>query len=417
VAGYVYASAGNGESVSDIIFSGHRIIAENGEILAESELFENGLTVCEIDVQRLAYERRRLNVFEFNLNSGYRTVEFSFDNSDIKLARYISPLPFVPDDLKSVSTRAELILQMQSRALAERLKLTGLNAVIGISGGLDSCLALLSIIRSYEILGKNKKNIIAVTMPGPGTSAQTAENVSKLAEAFEIQIRRIQIDEAVKKHLNDIKYKGVDKGLGYENAQARERTQILMDIANAENGLVIGTGDLSENALGWCTYNGDHMSMYALNSSIPKTLVKYLISYEAERVKKYKKALLSVLSTEISPELLPLHDGKISQKTEDIIGPYELHDFFLYHTVRFGQAPDKTLMLAAKAFKNKYKNEEIKKHLIVFIKRFFSSQFKRNCIPDGIKIGTISLSPRGDWRMATESSVKEWLINIEIFKD
>jgi NAD+ synthase (glutamine-hydrolysing) len=412
-AGYVYASAGNGESVSDIIFSGHRIIAENGEILAESKLFENGLTVCEIDVQRLAYERRRLNVFEVNLNSGYRTVKFNFDNSCVKLARYIPPLPFVPDDLKSISARAEIILQMQSRALAERLELTGLNAVIGVSGGLDSCLALLSVIRSYEILGKSKKNIIAVTMPGPGTSVQTAENVLKLAEAFEIQIRRIQIDEAVKDHLNDIKHNGVDKDLTYENAQARERTQILMDIANAEKGLVIGTGDLSENALGWCTYNGDHMSMYALNSSIPKTLVKYLISYEAERVKKYKKALLSVLNTEISPELIPLHNGNISQKTEDIIGPYELHDFFLYYTVRFGQTPDKTLMLAAKAFKNKYKKEDIKKHLIVFIERFFSNQFKRNCMPDGIKIGTISLSPRGDWRMATESSAKEWLSNIK----
>jgi len=410
LAGYVYASAGGGESVSDIIFSGHRIIAENGEILAESKLFENGVTICEIDTRRLAYERRRLNVFKINLDTtSYHTVEFSFDDyTSIELTRYISPLPFVPDDSKSVSARAELILQMQSMALAERLKLTGLNAVIGVSGGLDSCLALLAIIRSYKVLGKSKKDIIAVTMPGPGTSVQTMENVSKLKKAFEIQIREIPINEAVEKHLNVIKHKGA-KDIAYENAQARERTQILMDIANIEKGLVIGTNDLSENALGWCTYNGDHMSMYAINSSIPKTLVKYLISYESERVKKYKKALLSVLNTEISPELLPLDKGKISQKTENIVGPYELHDFFLYYTVRFGQTPDKTLILANKAFKSKYSKEEIKKYFKVFIKRFFSSQFKRNCMPDGIKIGTISLSPRGDWRMATESSVKEWL--------
>jgi len=409
LAGYVYASAGSGESVSDIIFSGHRIIAENGEILVESKLFENGVTMCEIDTCKLAYERRRLNVFRVNFIDGYHIIEFNFDDTDTELIRYVSPVPFVPDDSKSVSARAELILQMQSRALAERLKFTGLNAVIGVSGGLDSCLALLAIIRSYKVLGKNKKNIIAITMPGPGTSIQTMQNVSKLAEAFEIQIRKIPINEALEKHLSDIKHKG-DEDIAYENAQARERVQILMDIANIERGLVIGTNDLSENALGWCTYNGDHMSMYAINSSIPKTLVKYLISYESERVRKYKGALLSVLNTEISPELLPLLDkGKISQKTENILGPYELHDFFLYYTVRFGQTPDKTLMLANKAFKGKYGEEEIKKHFRVFIKRFFSSQFKRNCIPDGIKIGTISLSPRGDWRMATESSVKEWL--------
>ncbi|MDR0800706.1 MAG: NAD(+) synthase [Endomicrobium sp.] len=410
-AGYIYASAGSGESVSDIIFSGLRVIAENGEILTESRLFESGFTMCEIDTQKLAYERRRLNVFE-TVSNGYCTVEFSFDETGVELARRISPLPFVPDDFKSVSSRAELILQMQSRALAERLKLTGFNAVIGVSGGLDSCLALLAILRSYEILGRSKKDIIAVTMPGPGTSVKTVENVSGLAEAFGIQIRKIPIMDAVEKHLKDIKHNG-KKDTAYENAQARERTQILMDIANAERGLVVGTGDLSENALGWCTYNGDHMSMYAVNSSVPKTLVKYLVSYESERVEKYKKALLSVLNTEISPELLPSDKGEISQKTEDIIGPYELHDFFLYYTVRFGQRPDKTLMLAVKAFEGKYNREEIKKYLSVFIRRFFSSQFKRNCVPDGVKIGTISLSPRGDWRMATESSAEEWLNAVE----
>ncbi|GMO64389.1 MAG: NAD(+) synthase [Endomicrobiia bacterium] len=414
LAGYVYASAGSGESVSDIIFSGHRIIAENGKILIESKLFENGLTICEIDTCQLAYERRRLNVFKISsTTTNYHIVEFNFDNTGTKLIRHISPLPFIPNNLKSVSSRVELILQMQSRALAERLKFTGLNAVIGVSGGLDSCLSLLVILRSYKILNRNKKNIIAVTMPGPGTSTQTIENVLKLAEAFEIQIRKIPINEMLKNHLNNIKHMENKKDIAYENAQARERTQILMDIANIEKGLVIGTSDLSENALGWCTYNGDHMSMYAVNSSIPKTLVRYIISYESERVKKYKKALLSVLNTEISPELLPPNKGKISQKTEDIIGPFELHDFFLYYTLRFGQAPDKTLMLATRAFKDKYSKEEIKKYLKVFIKRFFANQFKRNCVPDGIKVGTISLSPRGDWRMATESNANEWFNSIK----
>ncbi|MDR1784647.1 MAG: NAD(+) synthase [Endomicrobium sp.] len=413
LAGYVYTSAGSGESVSDIIFSGHRIIAENGKILAESKLFETGLTICEIDTCRLAYERRRLNVFKISsTNSNYHIVEFTFDNTGTKLVRHISPLPFIPNDLKSVPSRAELILQMQSRALAERLKFTGLDAVIGVSGGLDSCLSLLVTLRSYEILNRNKKNIIAITMPGPGTSIQTIENVSKLSKALEIQIRKIPINKMLKNHLKNIKHIG-NKDIAYENAQARERTQILMDIANIERGLVIGTSDLSESALGWCTYNGDHMSMYAINSSIPKTLIKYIISYESKRVEKYKKALISVLETEISPELLPSEKGKISQKTEDIIGPFELHDFFLYYTLRFGQAPDKTLMLATKAFKDKYSKEEIKKYLKVFIKRFFANQFKRNCMPDGVKVGTISLSPRGDWRMATESNADEWLNSIK----
>jgi NAD+ synthase (glutamine-hydrolysing) len=406
--GYVYASAGSGESVSDIIFSGKRIIAENGEILVESAIFENsGLTISEIDTQKLAYERRRLNVFE-TVSNVYRTVKFSFSEVSTNLTRYISPLPFVPDNAKLISERAELILQMQSRALSERLKLTKLDAVIGVSGGLDSTLALIVIVRSYKLLGKNKKNIIAVTMPGDGTSTKTMVNVSNLSEVIGIPIRKVFINSAVEAHLNNIKHSGI-KDTVYENAQARERTQILMDIANAENGLVVGTCDLSENALGWCTYNGDHASMYAINSSVPKTLVKYLILYEANRVKKYKKVLTNILNTEISPELLPTINGEISQKTEDIIGPFELHDFFLYYTVRFGQTPDKTLLLALKAFKKKYSEAEIKKHLKTFIKRFFSNQFKRNCTPDGVKIGTISLSPRGDWRMATESDSKAWL--------
>jgi NAD+ synthase (glutamine-hydrolysing) len=409
--GYVYASAGSGESVSDIIFSGHRIIAENGAILTESGLFKEGLTISEIDTERLSYERRRLNVFETS-SEKYINVEFDFNEKDENLTRAISELPFVPSDSDSLLHRAELILQIQSQALAERLKFTGLNAVIGISGGLDSTLALLVTLRSYEILNKDKKDIIAVTMPGPGTSRKTLKNVEKLAKSLGMYIREISIAESIDKHLKDIKHKGI-KDITYENAQARERTQILMDIANAENGYVIGTGDLSENALGWSTYNGDHMSMYAVNSSVPKTLVKYLVSYEAQRVETYKEALTDILNTDISPELLPSKRWGISQKTEDIIGPYELHDFFLYYTIRFGQKPEKTLFLATKAFNKIYSKGDIKKHFKTFLERFFFSQFKRNCFPDGIKIGTISLSPRGDWRMSTESSVQEWLRNIK----
>ncbi|MDR1474215.1 MAG: NAD(+) synthase [Endomicrobium sp.] len=409
--GYVYASAGSGESVNDMIFSGHRIIAENGDIITESDLFKEGLTISEIDTERLSYERRRLNVFEVN-SGGYINVEFDFNETEKNLIRYIAPLSFVPNDEHSLFSRAELILKMQSQALAERLKFTGLNAVIGISGGLDSTLALLVTLRSYEILNKDKKDIRAITMPGPGTSKKTLRNVENLAKALNIYIRKISITETVNRHLKDINHIG-KKDIAYENAQARERTQILMDIANAENGLVIGSGDLSEIALGWCTYNGDHMSMYTVNSSVPKTLVKHLVSYEAKRVEKYKKALTDILNTEISPELLPLTGGEIFQKTEDIIGPYELHDFFLYHMVRFGQKPQKTLFLATKAFNKTYSEEKIKKHFKTFLERFFFSQFKRNCFPDGVKIGTISLSPRGDWRMATESSAEEWLKNLK----
>jgi NAD+ synthase (glutamine-hydrolysing) len=412
--GYVYASAGSGESVSDIIFSGHRIIAENGVILTESDLFKEGLTLTEIDTERLSYERRRLNIFKAN-SEKYINVDFDFNETAESLTRVVSRLPFVPNNADSLSRRAEAILQIQSQALAERLKFTGLNAVIGVSGGLDSALALLVILRSYKILNKDKKDIIAVTMPGPATSEKTLKNVTKLAKSLDVHIREISIIESFNKHLKDINHKG-NKDITYENAQARERTQILMDIANSENGYVIGTGDLSENALGWCTYNGDHMSMYALNSSVPKTLVKYLVSYEAQRVKAYKEALIDILNTDISPELLASKNGEISQKTQDIIGPYELHDFFLYYTVRFGQKPQKTLFLATRAFSKIYLKEEIKKHFKTFLKRFFFSQFKRNCIPDGIKVGSISLSPRGDWRMSTESSAQEWFRNIKITK-
>ncbi|MDR1952464.1 MAG: NAD(+) synthase [Elusimicrobiota bacterium] len=406
-AGYVYASAGRGESVSDMIFSGHRIIAENGVILAESPLFHTGITITDIDVQRLEFERRKLNVF-YTGDLSHTKISFDFDDKNIILTREFSPHPFIPSDKNGIPKRAEMILQMQSHALSQRLENTNLNAVIGLSGGLDSTLALLVILRSYEILKWNKKNIIALTMPGPGTSDRTINNVRAISKAAGINVSEISITKIVENHLKDISHEN-KKDIAYENAQARERTQILMDIANAKNGLVIGTGDLSEIALGWCTYNGDHMSMYGVNSSIPKTLVKYLVAFEAQRVREYKEALDLVLSTEISPELLANDKGKISQKTESIIGPYELHDFFLYYTIRFGQSPQKTLFLAQKAFNNKYKISEIKKHLTVFLKRFFKNQFKRNCMPDGVKVGSISLSPRSDWRMPSEASPKIYL--------
>jgi NAD+ synthase (glutamine-hydrolysing) len=409
--GYVYASTGNGESVSDIIFSGHLIIAENGEIIKESPLFKTDLIISEIDTQRLEYERRKLNIFKTDVVS-YKIVKFDFDNKNINLTRKIHPLPFVPDDCNCLSNRAELILQMQSQALAQRLKFTNLNAVVGVSGGLDSALALLVILRSYKLLKRNLKDIIAVTMPGPGTSKRTLKNVYDISIALGVKIREISIIDALNKHLEDIKHNGI-KNIAYENAQARERMQILMDIANNEKGLVVGTGDLSENALGWCTYNGDHMSMYAVNASIPKTLVKYLVSYESQRVKEYQKVLANILNTEITPELLPSKNGKILQKTESIVGPYELCDFFLYYTVRFGQSPDKTLFLASNAFSKKYNKKEIKMYLINFIERFFSNQFKRNCMPDGIKVGTVSLSPRGDWRMPSEAIKEQWLSSLK----
>ncbi|MDR3243376.1 MAG: NAD(+) synthase, partial [Elusimicrobiota bacterium] len=399
---YIYSSAGEGESVSDIVFSGHRIIAENANIINESRLFDAGLTISDIDIERLVYERRRLTVYKMK-DKGYKKIDFDFKDSNLSFSRKFSQTPFVPQDAGDISKRAELILQMQSRALSSRLKETRLDAVIGVSGGLDSCLALLVILRSYEILGRDKNKIIAITMPGLGTSSQTLNNVLKLQKVLGIEIKKIPIIKAVNSHLKDINHNG-EKNIVYENAQARERTQILMDIANAQKGLVVGTGDLSETALGWCTYSGDHISMYSVNSSVPKTLVKYLVSYEAQRVKEYKQALTDILNTEISPELLPSKKGKISQKTESIIGPYELHDFFLYYTVRFGQNPQKTIALAMEAFKNKYKKSQIEKYMSIFLNRFFRNQFKRNCFTDGVKIGTISLSPRGDWRMPSEAS-------------
>ncbi|MDR0915244.1 MAG: NAD(+) synthase [Endomicrobium sp.] len=412
ISGYIYASAGCSESVSDMIFSGYKVIVENGNILKESKMFKvsRDIITYEIDVDKLAYERRRVNVFNVD-SSKYHIVDFNLNIQDVNIQRYISPYPFIK---KCIPNYAESILQMQSRALVEKLKITNLDVVIGLSGGIDSCLALLVTLRSYKILHRDKKRIIAITMPGPGTSIKSQENVSNLVDVTGIKIRNINICKAVDNHLRDINHNGKLNNT-YENAQARERTQILMDIANAEHGMVLGTGNLSENALGWNTYNGDHMSMYAINASVPKTLIRYLVNYESKRLKEYQNVLLSILYADSSPELIPttFNIKQSQQRTEQIIGPYELHDFFLYYIVRFGQTSDKTLMLAYKAFKGKYSKDKILKYLKIFIKRFFANQFKRNCLPDGLKITNLSLSPRADWRMASDSSSQEWLNLIE----
>ncbi|MDR0890884.1 MAG: NAD(+) synthase, partial [Endomicrobium sp.] len=330
ICGYIYTSAGSSEAVNDMVFSGHKIIAENGSILNESYPFNSGLLICELDIDKLAYERRRINVFKCN-PSKYHIVQFKFNTNNIVIKNPISPFPFI------IPQSAESILQIQAKALAEKLHSTKLKAVIGISGGLDSCLALLVILRSYKILRRKKRDIIAITMPGPGTKNKTRQNVIKLANATGIQIRTINICKSVFYHLRSIGHSQKYLNNVYENAQSRERTQILMDVANAKDGIVIGTGNLSENALGWCTYNGDHMSMYSVNASIPRTVIRYLVDYESNRIKAYKNALVAILNTKSSPELLPTN-----QSTENIIGEYELHDFFLYHMIRFGQAPNKT---------------------------------------------------------------------------
>jgi NAD+ synthase (glutamine-hydrolysing) len=407
ISGYIYASSSCSESVGDMIFSGYKVIAENGKILKESHMFiDNDIIIYEIDADKLAYERRKNNVFNVN-SAKYNIVRFNFNTQYSNIKRYIPKYPFIK---KYVPNYAESILQMQAIALVEKLRITNLEAVIGLSGGIDSCLALLVALRSYKILKRDKKKIIVITMPGPGTSLKSKQNVLNLANITGITVRNIDICKSVYNHLKAINHDGKFNNV-YENAQARERTQILMDIANAEHGLVIGTGNLSEIALGWSTYNGDHMSMYAINASIPKTVVRYLINYESNRLKAYKNILLSILYTDSSPELIP--DTLNKQKTEQIIGPYELHDFFLYYIIHLGQTPNKTIILAYKAFKGKYSKNKIAKFLKIFIKRFFSNQFKRNCIPEGLKIINLSLSPRSDWRMSSDSHEYEWINLIE----
>ena len=414
VCAYLYADAGFGESTTDMIYSSHNIICENGTVLAEGQRYTNNTIITEIDVQKLNAERRKMTTFA-KKNDNYRTIYFNLKNTKTDLTRYIQRNPFVPNNTDDINARCYEILTMQATGLATRLKHTGIkHAVIGLSGGLDSTLALIVTVHAFKMINLPFQNIITVTMPCFGTTNRTKSNAQILAETYDTTFLDIDITNAVKLHFNDIKHSETQLDVTYENSQARERTQILMDLSNKYNALVVGTGDLSELALGWATYNGDHMSMYAVNASVPKTLVRYLTQYEADNSEgELKRVLTDVINTPVSPELLPPKDGEISQKTEELVGPYDLHDFFLYYLVRFGYTPTKIYRLAKIAFKGEFSDETIKKWLIVFIKRFFTQQFKRSCMPDAPKVGTVTLSPRGDFRMPSDASVKIWLKNIE----
>ena len=418
--GYIYCDAGFGESTTDMVFSAQNVIAENGTIVSESCRFNNGITYADIDVERLMSERRKTNTYIDYIPDRdsyyYVSKDFDINKRDTVLTRTFPCTPFVPSDKSDLENRCEEILTIQATGLATRLAHTGIqNVVLGLSGGLDSTLALIVCVHAFDMLSLDRKNIHTVTMPCFGTTKRTKSNAEKLAEAYGVSFEEINITLAVRQHFSDIGHDESVTNITYENSQARERTQILMDLSNKYNGLVIGTGDLSELALGWATYNGDHMSMYAVNSSIPKTLVRYLTAYEAQKSNgPLKEVLLDVLDTPVSPELLPPDkNGEIAQKTEDVVGPYELHDFFLYYLVRFGYAPSKIYYMAKLSFKDKYSEETIKKWLTVFIKRFFSQQFKRSCLPDGPKVGSVTLSPRSDWRMPSDASVKAWLDELE----
>lgn len=413
--GYVYCDAGQGESSTDLVFAAHNLIAENGTLLAQSPRFSTGLTISEIDVKRLDYERRRQNTFRTDDLYGYTTVEFDMQLCDTALTRPIAMTPFVPSDRGDLAERCEEILTLQATGLATRVRHAhAKTAVVGLSGGLDSALALVVTVHAFDLLGRDRKDIIAVTMPCFGTTDRTKNNALTLADAYGTTCRTIEIGASVTQHFADIGHDMDDHSVTYENGQARERTQVLMDLANKTGGMVIGTGDLSELALGWATYNGDHMSMYGVNSSIPKTLVRYLTAYEADRAGgETGRVLRDVLDTPVSPELLPPEDGKISQKTEELVGPYELHDFFLYYFLRFGMEPKKIYRMARHAFAGAYDDATIKKWLTTFVRRFFIQQFKRSCLPDGPKVGTVTLSPRGDWRMPSDAVSALWMRQCE----
>ena len=417
LCGYVFASAGSGESTQDLVFSGHDIIAENGTLLRESKLYSTGLTVSEIDIQKLAFERRKNTSFDGGDAPEMRRISFSMTLRETKLTRRFERTPFVPELSSEKDKRCEDILTMQAHGLEKRVRHTHAKSlVIGISGGLDSCLALLVCVETMKLLGRPNSDIIAVTMPCFGTTKRTRTNAEKLCELLGTTFRSIDIAAAVKQHFSDIGHDEDNHNVVYENAQARERTKILMNIANAENGMVIGTGDLSELALGWATYNGDHISMYGVNASVPKTLVRHIVKYYADTASDPELCgvLNAIYDTPVSPELLPADEnGEIAQITEDLVGPYELHDFFLYNGIRWGFSPDKVLRIAKQTFAGAYSDEVIEKWLRTFYRRFFSQQFKRSCLPDGVKVGSVTLSPRGDWRMPSDASSRLWLENID----
>lgn len=413
---YAYADAGIDESTQDMVFAGHNIIAENGTLLAESKLFESGLTIADIDVQKLISERRRSNTFKYKKSNIFYANHFSMKLTKTRLERSFPQLPFVPSAKSDLNKRCEEILNMQAVGLMTRLRHIGCkNVIIGLSGGLDSTLALIVTIHAFDMLKLDRKSIHAITMPCFGTTDRTYNNACKLASTYGTSIEEINIRDSVNQHFADISHNPEIHDVTYENSQARERTQILMDKANQLGGIVIGTGDLSELALGWATYNGDHMSMYAVNSSVPKTLVCWLVSYESGICgDSLRTVLVDVLDTPVSPELLPLEkDGTIAQKTEDLVGPYELHDFFLYYMMRFGFSPSKIFRIACISFEGKYTPQIIMKWEKNFYRRFFSQQFKRSCLPDGPKVGSVTLSPRGDWRMPSDASAHIWFKELE----
>lgn len=421
LAAYVYASAGPGESSTDLVFSGHSLIAEYGQVLAETERFqfETQLAVADVDLQRLTHERLRSNSFAFSRGpSDLRAVAVTVPAAPLsRLRRPVARTPFVPSGAAERDARCEEIFAIQTTGLMKRLRHTGSRqVVIGISGGLDSTLALLVAVRAFDRLGWPRSGIVALTMPGFGTTVRTRTNAELLAVELGVSLRTISIDAAVRQHFADIGHDPENHDITYENSQARERTQLLMDVANQVGGLVIGTGDLSELALGWCTYNGDHMSMYAVNASVPKSLVRYLIAWcaEVEFSGRTAEVLHDVCATPVSPELLPPRaDGSISQETELHVGPYELHDFFLFQVVRCQFPPRKVLLLARQAFGDDYAPEELRRWLTTFYRRFFAQQFKRSCLPDGPKVGSVALSPRGDWRMPSDASAALWLAELE----
>ena len=406
VCGYVYCNAGNGESTTDVVFSGHHIISENGTMIKESRGFDSELIYGDLDLKKLSSERRKMTTFKSYHN--YETIYFDSTNIDLNTTYYYDPHPFVPSNRDLRAKRCKEVFDIQTRGLMQRLKATGIKkVVIGISGGLDSTLALLVCTMAFKKLNYDTKDIIAITMPCFGTTSRTKNNALGLMEELAVTSIEVDITESVRIQFRDIEQDENIHDVTYENVQARTRTEILMNKANQVGGLVIGTGDLSEVALGWSTYNGDHMSMYAVNVSVPKTLVRYLVDYVASLYHGEK------LDTPVSPELLPQENDQIVQKTEDIVGPYELHDFFIYHMVRFGDEPRKLYRKTKLAFKDKYDKETIKKWLTKFYWRFFSQQFKRSCIPDGPKVGSVSLSPRGDWRMPSDANVSNWIDEIE----
>ena len=415
LCGYLYANAGEGESTGDVVFAAHNLIAENGTLLAQTAPFSGGMAITEIDVCRIVAERCRSTTHPEACGEDYLHIPFSIPLTETTLTRTVEVSAFLPTQQPERDEACEMALCIQAHALKKRLSHTGAKTVVlGISGGLDSALALLVAVRAIDLLERPRTDILAVTMPCFGTTSRTKSNAVLLSEGFGVRLMEVDVRAAVELHLRDIGHPLDQQDVTYENAQARERTQVLMDLCNRENGLVLGTGDLSELALGWATYNGDHMSMYGVNAAIPKTMVRHLTAYEAARVgQKAAQALSDILETPVSPELLPPREGEIQQKTEDLVGPYELHDFFLYYLLRWGFSPCKIDRLARYAFGETYSTEVIRGWLRVFVRRFFSQQFKRSCMPDGPKVGPVSLSPRGDWRMPSDAMASLWLAELD----